>query len=259
MAWFWWWGSGGTPPPPDPQALLAEAAVRFDFSQYDDIDDMVDVNGGWGPIFPVFNGTPEFTAAGLRLTDVDGTVTPRWRIEGVASPLITGSDGFTIVNVLHSENVAENPNFIAPGWEMASDGLNDFVPDTVSNWTTLSEQADSFGLSQFDISPPGGLVVNESGVPTSYSTGGPGTYIQITVFDVAAEEAHLTLVTDATRFEVTVPFGHTPGYASDPRVVDSVYNSGFDHPSGITLVEWDGWNRALSDAEVDALIAYFQA
>lgn len=259
MSYWWrWWG--GSAPPPDPvQALLDEAAVRFDFSQYDDINNMVDVNGGWGPIVPnITADTTEFTADGLRVTVEFGLIqTASLDIESVESPAIFGSGGLTLMSVTRVNSV-EAWGVLAQfesSFDLAADGAGEYLPEGYGRWRVLDSAEDcQSNLSVLSFADVVDVHNDPTGTTDAYSS---GAFILAFVFDVPNEELRISLVGPNDGFVATYPFAMVPDLSS-PVTADTIFVSS-KGVSDETFIESLIWNRALSDSEIDALVAHFQA
>lgn len=244
-------GGGG-----DVQALLDEAAVRFDFSQYDDIEDMVDVNGGWGPLNAA-NATfdsHEFTVDGLRVVNASsGTL--QLRLDGVAGPAVFGPDGLTEIQVSRVD--VPSGSFIEVAWmDLAADANNNYAPELVVQWTLTPDTQDGYGVGLYDVAPGGSLVDHQSEVTDQTPNGTTGVFMMIAVVDVDALEVRVALVSPDRRFDHTFAMTATPTFATTPAVIDGLVRSTVDPPD-LTVIEDDIWNRALTSTEVDALVAHF--
>lgn len=267
-AWWWWWRRGGSPPDPA-EALLNEAAVRFDFSQYTDINDMIDVNGGWGPVTPNIAraDTIEFTAEGLHLV---GDNLPAPGIQNkfelsTPSPLVFGPDGLTIVNVCF------NAAPFQPGAQQVrgisnvdfwADQATDQAPTISAIWNALNPD-DTHTEQCVDVAPGYETVflMDETTNPSGLSSYlHQGLFIHVTVMDVTAQEARIALVTEAGRFDTTSAFiKPVPDFVADPRSIDALFYGASRVPADHTMIELCVWNRAFTEAEVDALVAHFQS
>lgn len=259
-----WWrrrssGGGGVA-----LALLDEAAVRFDFSQYTDVDNMVDVNGGWGPIDPSdIVGTPSFTADGLRLVDGQNNDTNLWKIESVDSPLVLGADGMTLIQVWRLDTEPSQGGIGSRGrlvYTELTRASTAFLPEILGAWIVrfnFPAQNDPYAVTVYDTDS--GIVVDRnngdvnSGMRNAFAT---GTFVWVCVVDADLGEIRLTLLGPEGRFDDTSPFLISAQFPTNPATLDNVLCT-TPNSNDVTLIEFDGWNRAHSVAEVDALIAHF--
>lgn len=247
--WLLWRGGAGGGAP-DAESLLDEAPVRFDFSQYSDINDMVDVNGGWGPI--AVDGSPIFADGGLQWAGASG-----WGISPVASPLSFGPDGFTYLDVIldsHGEDTASDSN-------IASDGGDDFAPQLQASWdlpiSGVTED-DSYGVAFYDVAPGYETIVDTDAlIPNVSAAAVPIQRVVVCVVDVVAAEIRWTMAAGGSSETVVLPFDKSvPDFVADPRQIDTLF---WSSNTNATHIEWNAWNRALTEAEADALVAHFTA
>lgn len=271
MPW-WWWGSGG--PAPDPAAaLLAEAAVWFDFSQYDDVNAMFDVNSGWGPVKDLTQPGAysfQFVADGLEMTTNGISVNISRRIgtdQPVIGPLTFGPDGITLLDVVRLVDGVDGT--VALGIQAAeiiqansTGGGGTGYPQGEADWSVPYDTSPSF----YDMEPSEDTIVDvyEELVPQPVYPA--GVYLSIYALDVPGHELRIRLITP----DADQSFSHAfdkpvPDYAADPQPIDKFRmrtTIAFEGDVGVvSLVQvgWLGWNRALTLAEVNALIAHFSA
>lgn len=251
------------------QALLDEAAVRFDFSQYDDVDNMVDVNGGWGPLVPGTTGvaSSEFTVDGLRRVAGAGAWNPRLKIEGTNGPMEVGPNGFTYMQVLILP-AREPDTSILSLMLLACDSANNFAPSTQMEWELSGDPEnpdpevaeDLITVRVQEGEPDFTYMANvneQEGEVTPLATA--GVFILCVTCDVDAAETRYRAVCPGSDFSDTVAFPEEPTFATTTTPVDYIQlgtNTGGDER---TYVEFLGWNRAFTPAEVDALVTHFTA
>ncbi len=265
MSWWWWWGSGGSVDPA--QALLNGAAVRFDFSQYDDIDNMFDVNGGWGPAGPLGSSNATLTADGIQMT-TNGVDVGTWTlgpglVDFVPGPLIYGPDGLTLMSVAHlSDPLDETVVLSIQTRNLYANADDTQYPAGASTWAVTSD----LGATFYDMEPSEDTIVDMFEDLSPGTALAAGAYIAVYRFDVPGQTLNVRLVAPGGSQDFSQPFTKAiPDFASDPQTIEDWISSSkltfTGDPAVVSLVqvEWDGWNRSLSDAEVDALVAHFQA
>jgi hypothetical protein len=264
----WWWRRSRQGAAPSVEDLLSEAAVRFDFSEYTDVNDMVDVNGGWGPLdIQSADVDTEFTVDGLHVTTTGAaangsTFTMRKLDDLTDGPMFFGPDGLTGVMVVDSPAVRVETLANVARFTVVCDDDNDSAPDLAATWQIHSVDAgaatDKY-TTRVHNSPPGGaLIVDRQNIvaeTTPLDT--TGRFIAIWRVDTAGEEVTVRLVAPDSDFAATDAMSDPPLFADTPVNVDAM-NISQQLADGV-YVEWLGWNRALSPAEVDALVAHFQS
>lgn len=245
--------------------LLDDAAVRFDFSQYDDVDAIVDVNGGWGPAVPEFaQGVVEFTADGLRIVSGHNH---QWAIEGVASPLTLGA-AMTILSVAKTDAAFVLPNVHSAlvAWDVVGDGLGNYGPELYLSWEAAVSaihipDSDHYEIRVNDLAPSYDVVVDGAwnvDDPDLDSRLDVGVFIAVQVVDTVAQECRMSLVAPGDRFDHTFPFAKpVPDFVGTPTVIDTIYYGTGTVVDGYTMVEFLGWNRVLTDPEIESLVAFF--
>lgn len=256
-------GGGGV----DPETLLSDAAVRFDFSQYTDVDDMVDVNGGWGPMV-ITNpdmADVEFDAIGLRLFRLlsETPIGIRLAIEAVPSPLTSGANGITVLGAMRLN--APRTSFGGPLYlDWTADPTGDYAPEFYSTYSmgysedeAPEHHVDQYAVSVYDDAPDSSnvLTIDES-LATATADDYEGMVVGCWTYDVPAKEVRVRVVTEAgVIVDQATPFSDlTPDFAA--VTLDTIYYS-VAGGKDITAAECLGWDSALSDVDVDALIGWF--
>lgn len=258
------------------EALLDEAAVRFDFSQYTDIEDMVDVNGAWGPLDISgwgFVGSAAFNADGLRLITDGGHpssfgMTLSSRINGVPGPLEIGPNGLTFLEVNRWDSdrpVAEarlRANFI----EVVCDAFGEFRPDFDARLEVPCggiEPPDFTNkwLLKVKDGPPDydSIAEEDDGFITGTPVGVHGVFMVVLVVDVAGRQTRYASVTPVVRFDQLEDFAAVATFESTTIPIDYFGVGSSAYGDDRTFVESAAWNRPLTPAEVDTLVAHFTA
>lgn len=246
--------------------LLAAATVRFDFSAYTDIHNMVDVNGAWGPIVPAFIDesfdpiSGSFTADGLRF--VGAHAASRWKIEGVTSPLVFGADGLTVIQSVRVDVAGGNGSRLC-NLDVAGDGNDSFSPELLAGWAVAVGQ-DDYGITLVDLAPGYTELVRQvqADVPCQINSASvTGVFVMAVVVDPAEAELRLTFKRTgpgSSRFDDAIPFTGPADFPSVDTAIDTIYCS-VPGSDDFTLDEWAGWNSALTPAEIDALLDHLTA
>lgn len=245
--------------------LLNEADVRFDYSQYDDINDMVDVNGGWGPLVPFAGGHDvdhEFTADGLQLTTTALSAVALGEINELG-PFIFGPDGWTLAVVVRVDSARTiNSPAQLTGLVVNADNGVTYAPSFEPQWSLRGsgDLLDTFQLQSYDTD--GDALVAASASPDpSTDQATTGVFVMLFVVDVAAQEARARLVSPDLESSVVAAFTKpVPDFAAVPATADyfKAYSiQGLPADFVITLDETLLWNRVLTDPEQDALVAHF--
>lgn len=248
-------------------ALLDEAAVRFDYSEYTDVEDMVDVNGDWGPLtFTTGGGANdilEFNEMGLRLAaeDPENSVDTTAEINSLPGPIVLGPDGITYISVVTLDARLSLVEYIIAIF-MKCDSGDMGLPRFFGRWRLFQDgqHDEHYEVTLADRFPPDPNAILEAQITvTDTDPSATGTFIGVFVVDPNAAEVRIRLVSpDETRGE-SVPFSKpVPDFVADPWPVDYWRSARF-FPSGVTLIEDLAWNRAFTPAEVDTLVAHFTA
>lgn len=236
------------------ESLLNEADVRFDFSRYTDIDNMVDVNGGWavaGDVGSALSAEGLFSESGGQFG---------FAVTGVPGPIHFGSNAITWISVVDVPDPRPFRRTLAYS-EITGNGDTSFSPDLYSQWDIAGDNvvADKYSTYLFDLAPGNDQVfsVNNVALP-AIPTDEVGVFLSVSVLDVAAHEIRFRFIGPVTSHEATVPFTKpVPDFVAAPLFADTLaVNSS---APGATQIEWLAWNRALTDAEVDLLVAHFTA
>lgn len=252
------------------EGLLAAADVRFDFSQYTDVDDMVDVNGGWGPLVPTFVdvASSTFTADGLSIVGAAATYRPDLAFTG-NSPIVFNSDGLTYCGVLSIDGPhVASPATQTPFATVWCNHSSDQAPALFTGWllnSTGGAGPGDYGTATVQDGPPNtnNIARNTSMHTTDLADAATGVLIAILTINVADEEATVRYVSPAGDDVFVLPFAYTPPdwTLSSPAVVNRTFRSTGSARwlPQFTYIEDLWWNRALTPAEVDALVAHFTA
>jgi hypothetical protein len=241
-------------------SLLAEAAVRFDFSEYDDVGNMVDVVAGWGPLTPSHSGgspTLALIAEGLQVTNLAAPGLTRFRIAGVPGPLSFDGDGLTYLSVVRVLEAWDNSPVSA--FVLQGDYNNDGAPTLAGEWELINGSEDSVSILHQDQGPGFANIVDDGavGVETDPVNVG-GVFVHVVVLDAAAEVVRSYLASpDGVTTIRDLPFTEAATY-TDFSIDYFNWNVS---PTGAAFdrvwIESDAWNRALTPAEVAALVAHF--
>lgn len=248
--------------------LLDTADVRFDFSQYTDIDNMFDVNNNWGPMkeLAVDSSTKVFTAQGLKMTTDGVSVGQSLRpglIDPVTGPLVFGPNGLTMMNVVHflndfNDTVASRMvTSLLQANSIGGDGTG--YPQGQTEWGMTTDISASF----YDSEPTEDLIADLFEDLSPRVTRLAGTYITIYSIDVPAEELRTRLIGPSTDLNYSTPFTKIPDYIAEPWFIDDLITMTAivftDTISVISIVqdEWLGWNQVLTTEEINSLIAHF--
>jgi hypothetical protein len=263
--WWRWWGSGS--PPPDPaQALLNEAAVRFDFSQYTDVDDMVDVNGGWGPLGHAGSGTVTLTDTGIRVVFAGlASGVLNLQIDTIPGPIVLGADGMTLMSVVRVDVWSTDDTTQAVGGLFMCGDNADTSRPAFTGFRRIGylddlavEHADDYTAIVRNNNPPGGTLLNRQNISTGVTAHTTGLFVSFFRLDAAGANLDMDFYEPNGHTAVSENLSSVPAFVADPRVIDYMDRTA-TLPADSTQSELDVWNRYLLDAEVDALIAHFTA